>query len=222
LVAQCVSNFSATMSMEPMKIDLSTMSVAPRTSPLGQLSAASTLQQAPSFALRASQRATFALEPVVTPASDVMLGDVGMDVEDVRPPPGLPPPRGLPSHGSVLHGTSRCKPCTWFWKAGCGNGKDCGHCHLCPRSEIAERRRRRRQQKVNPISASSSDTEAATSLGSADLESLSSFSSPVMPEFPAVPPGVFANVPAMPPGIFLKSPTSDSSMFDCAPGVRPH
>merc|ERR1719226_430462 len=67
-------------------------------------------------------------------------------VGGVCPPPGLPPPRGLPSHGSRLHGTGECKPCVWFWKrTGCEHGEDCGHCHLCPRSEISDRRRRRRQ-----------------------------------------------------------------------------
>merc|ERR1712045_860639 len=67
----------------------------------------------------------------------------------VSPPPGLPPPLGLPSHGSCLHGTGACKPCVWFWKAaGCEHGEECLHCHLCPRGEIAARRNRRRKVRA--------------------------------------------------------------------------
>jgi len=59
----------------------------------------------------------------------------------------MPPPSGLwhaslPSVGSVHHGTGRCKPCGWFWKAsGCANGRECCHCHLCPESEVRTRRK---------------------------------------------------------------------------------
>lgn len=70
-------------------------------------------------------------------------------IDGVMVPPGLPPPPGLPSHGSVLHGTERCKPCRWFYKSsGCELGQDCGHCHLCPASEITLRRKRRMQRKL--------------------------------------------------------------------------
>jgi hypothetical protein len=56
-------------------------------------------------------------------------------------PPGLTP-TGLPSHGSVLHGSGNCRPCAWFWKpGGCQNGKECGHCHLCPEGEIKNRKK---------------------------------------------------------------------------------
>jgi len=49
-----------------------------------------------------------------------------------RSPPGLAPPEGLPSHGSVRHHLGTCRPCGWFWKVGgCQNGQDCEHCHLC-------------------------------------------------------------------------------------------
>lgn len=49
------------------------------------------------------------------------------------PPPGLDPPEGMPSHGSALHASGNCRPCGWFYKAaGCQNGKECQHCHLCP------------------------------------------------------------------------------------------
>jgi len=85
----------------------------------------------------------------------------GAVVGGVSPPPGLPPPYGLPSHGSLLHGTTRCRPCMWFWKeSGCANGQDCGHCHLCPQNEIALRRRRRRAQARKCESGGSMATSA--------------------------------------------------------------
>lgn len=100
----------------------------------------------------------------------------------VCPPPGLPPPFGMPSHGSLIHGTGTCKPCVWFHKAGgCGNGEDCGHCHLCPKSEISDRRRRRRA-RLGAAKAGAWELDAPpcssdweTAAGS-DLESLRSFS----------------------------------------------
>lgn len=59
-----------------------------------------------------------------------------------RFPPGLSPPAGSPSHGSLLHGGGHCRPCAWFWKAGgCLNGEDCAHCHLCPEGEIKARKK---------------------------------------------------------------------------------
>mmetsp|Transcript_45103 Transcript_45103/g.107228 ORF Transcript_45103/g.107228 Transcript_45103/m.107228 type:complete len:469 (+) Transcript_45103:66-1472(+) len=61
-------------------------------------------------------------------------------------PPGLTPPAGSPSHGSVLHGTGRCRPCAWFWKdGGCLNGEECRHCHLCPEDEIKSRKKAKAQ-----------------------------------------------------------------------------
>merc|ERR1712087_609260 len=57
-------------------------------------------------------------------------------------PPGLLPPVSTPSHGSMLHGTGSCKPCAWFWKTnGCKNGQACQYCHLCPKSELKEKRK---------------------------------------------------------------------------------
>jgi len=51
-------------------------------------------------------------------------------------------PPSLPSVGSRLHGTGRCKPCAWLWKAqGCANGSECQHCHACPVGEIKARRK---------------------------------------------------------------------------------
>merc|ERR1712048_554251 len=57
-------------------------------------------------------------------------------------PPGLEPPPGAPSHGSVLHDLGACKPCAWFWKkSGCQNGTECMHCHKCSEKEIKARRK---------------------------------------------------------------------------------
>ena len=48
----------------------------------------------------------------------------------------------VPSAGSTLHGTGKCKPCAWFHKpAGCSNGDSCAHCHLCPEDEIKNRKK---------------------------------------------------------------------------------
>jgi len=57
-------------------------------------------------------------------------------------PPGLAPPDDTPSHGSALHAQGNCKPCAWYWKAGsCQNGKECLHCHLCPKDELKSRKK---------------------------------------------------------------------------------
>mmetsp|Transcript_89041 Transcript_89041/g.171335 ORF Transcript_89041/g.171335 Transcript_89041/m.171335 type:complete len:363 (+) Transcript_89041:96-1184(+) len=65
-----------------------------------------------------------------------------LDELAIRFPPGLLPPPGTPSHGSMLHGTGICRPCAWFWKArGCQNGPECGHCHLCPEGELKARKK---------------------------------------------------------------------------------
>ena len=50
----------------------------------------------------------------------------------------------LPSRGSEGHGTGACSPCVWHWKSqGCLRGGECGHCHLCPQSELKTRRKGR-------------------------------------------------------------------------------
>lgn len=47
----------------------------------------------------------------------------------------------MPSRGALLHGTGSCKPCGWFWKEqGCKNGRDCNHCHACPKEAIRARK----------------------------------------------------------------------------------
>merc|ERR1712232_993197 len=40
------------------------------------------------------------------------------------PPPGLQPPTGVPSHGSLLHYTGNCRPCGFFWKPGSCQNKE--------------------------------------------------------------------------------------------------
>jgi len=57
----------------------------------------------------------------------------------------------LPSVGSQDHQLGRCKPCAWFWKPGsCSNGKECGHCHLCPEGEIKSRKKAKSQLHGRP------------------------------------------------------------------------
>merc|ERR1712039_1047697 len=61
---------------------------------------------------------------------------------DIPAPPGLLPPPGTPSHGSIKHGMGECRPCSWFWKPqGCQNGAECNHCHACPIDELKTRKR---------------------------------------------------------------------------------
>lgn len=53
--------------------------------------------------------------------------------DTLRPPPGLPAPTVLPSHGSALHGSGQCQPCASQWTSdGCLDGRACMRCHLCP------------------------------------------------------------------------------------------
>lgn len=48
----------------------------------------------------------------------------------------------FPSIGSALHPLRECKPCSWFWKPqGCEKGKDCLHCHCCPKGQVKTRRK---------------------------------------------------------------------------------
>jgi len=58
-----------------------------------------------------------------------------------------------PSTGSKLHGMlddeglPACSPCAWFWKPGsCQNGLNCSYCHLCPESELKDRRKSKHAQ----------------------------------------------------------------------------
>jgi len=151
----------------------------PRLLPVGETMRRAAVYVSSSESKRAAQEAEVAapVEDNDDVVADVDLGDAraveAAASAEVRPPPGLLPPPGLPSHGSVLHGKGgTCKPCAWFWKpSGCSNGLDCLHCHLCPKDEISERRRRRRQ------SASKKQQQEPSSSGRPRLGSLSSTSS---------------------------------------------
>jgi hypothetical protein len=61
----------------------------------------------------------------------------------VSMPPVLLGRSGCASVGSALHGTGKCQPCAWFWKAGrgCQDGAKCDHCHLCPEGELKARKK---------------------------------------------------------------------------------
>lgn len=83
----------------------------------------------------AKQPQTINLEDLHLPRDQVLHGV----------PPGLPPPVGTPSHGSVLHASAGCQPCAWFWKPGsCKNGKSCAYCHSCPEGELRARKKEKR------------------------------------------------------------------------------
>eukprot|EP00931_Biecheleriopsis_adriatica_P027788 TRINITY_DN16646_c0_g1_i1.p1 TRINITY_DN16646_c0_g1~~TRINITY_DN16646_c0_g1_i1.p1 ORF type:complete len:476 (-),score=95.65 TRINITY_DN16646_c0_g1_i1:133-1560(-) len=82
----------------------------------------------------------------------------------------------LPSVGSSHHGSRRCKPCAWFWKAaGCQNGFECEHCHLCSASELKMRKRERLLRKVSTETVWRGDepcenrTEESADVGSVGL-----------------------------------------------------
>merc|ERR1712048_952941 len=56
----------------------------------------------------------------------------------------------LPSEGSRLHGSGKCRPCSFFWKPqGCQFGAECQHCHLCPEDE----QKRRKKVKTDALRA---------------------------------------------------------------------
>lgn len=82
--------------------------------------------------------------PTRRPTDESSLPQVAASV-----PPGLPPPPGMPSHGSALHNVGGCRPCAWFWKdGGCQNGLDCRHCHLCLPGAVRESKRTKRSLKA--------------------------------------------------------------------------
>jgi len=70
--------------------------------------------------------------------------------KSVSPPPDTVPAQwdaeevrsGIPSRGSAMHGTGKCRPCAWFWKPQkCTNLQECGYCHLCPQGELKSRKK---------------------------------------------------------------------------------
>jgi len=52
----------------------------------------------------------------------------------------------LPSEGSAQHSAGACQPCAFFHTKGCGNGKQCKFCHLCPADEKKRRKAEKRGQ----------------------------------------------------------------------------
>eukprot|EP00931_Biecheleriopsis_adriatica_P105736 TRINITY_DN80270_c0_g1_i1.p1 TRINITY_DN80270_c0_g1~~TRINITY_DN80270_c0_g1_i1.p1 ORF type:complete len:301 (-),score=65.52 TRINITY_DN80270_c0_g1_i1:205-1107(-) len=59
------------------------------------------------------------------------------------------------SIGTAKHGTGECRPCAWFWKpAGCQNGKECLHCHLCPVGEL----KRKKKEKLRGFARDAAQT----------------------------------------------------------------
>lgn len=57
------------------------------------------------------------------------------------------PSEEFPSIGSVGHHLGNCKPCAFFYTKGCGNGRGCVFCHLCPPDERKRRRVEKRQRR---------------------------------------------------------------------------
>jgi hypothetical protein len=74
------------------------------------------------------------VDPVKMKLSSLVVAPQAVPREDRRPEH---------SQGADLHASGKCKPCGFFWKSqGCEFGKDCCHCHLCPKGALKARRRR--------------------------------------------------------------------------------
>eukprot|EP00397_Hematodinium_sp_SG-2012_P007422 GEMP01007467.1.p1 GENE.GEMP01007467.1~~GEMP01007467.1.p1 ORF type:complete len:498 (+),score=102.18 GEMP01007467.1:200-1693(+) len=70
------------------------------------------------------------------------------DKSDVTftPPPGLNSPQVLHSKGSRDHHVGTCRACFFFLKpAGCTEGADCTHCHLCTEEDYMAQKKQRKQ-----------------------------------------------------------------------------
>eukprot|EP00929_Paragymnodinium_shiwhaense_P084088 TRINITY_DN44942_c0_g1_i1.p1 TRINITY_DN44942_c0_g1~~TRINITY_DN44942_c0_g1_i1.p1 ORF type:complete len:586 (+),score=136.70 TRINITY_DN44942_c0_g1_i1:116-1873(+) len=94
------------------------------------------------MAMAAAAAAAAAASPVAAAAA--LSGMLPMPYHTAMSPlgPFSAAPPFLPSVGSGLHGLGMCRPCAWFWKPqGCANGQECYHCHLCPESEIRNRKK---------------------------------------------------------------------------------
>mmetsp|Transcript_108594 Transcript_108594/g.306156 ORF Transcript_108594/g.306156 Transcript_108594/m.306156 type:complete len:316 (-) Transcript_108594:138-1085(-) len=100
--------------------------------------------QLPSMAMCWGPRDAEADAAVGTPQPSEDALPAKVDTSGAMPfniPPGLQPPPGTPSHGSLLHSLGNCRPCAWFWKqGGCQNDRECRHCHLCPEGELKTRK----------------------------------------------------------------------------------
>jgi len=56
------------------------------------------------------------------------------------------PPR-VPTLGSALHESGRCKPCAFVHTKGCASGESCAFCHLCGPEEKKRRQKDRWESK---------------------------------------------------------------------------
>merc|ERR1712217_1011139 len=106
----------------------------------------------------------------------------------------------------------------WFWKpSGCQHGEDCLHCHVCPESEIANRRKRRkarlgaakknyREADVKYVLCGISDCDTSADPAS-DVETLAS-ASPQQSPAPSPLASPRQAGPNLPPGVFLGDQSS--------------
>lgn len=60
---------------------------------------------------------------------------------------GVEGPARVPTLGSALHGSGRCKPCAFVHTKGCQSGEGCAFCHLCDPEEKKRRQRDRWESK---------------------------------------------------------------------------
>jgi len=77
------------------------------------------------------------------------VGHVNMQHSWVPPPPARPALGSveLPSVGSALHLSGRCKPCAFLHTKGCASGLSCTFCHLCEPGE----KKLRQKEKVQRV-----------------------------------------------------------------------
>eukprot|EP00930_Biecheleria_cincta_P074204 TRINITY_DN613_c0_g1_i3.p1 TRINITY_DN613_c0_g1~~TRINITY_DN613_c0_g1_i3.p1 ORF type:complete len:429 (+),score=78.94 TRINITY_DN613_c0_g1_i3:30-1316(+) len=125
----------------------------------------------------------------------------------------------LPSEGSKLHSTGECKPCTWFWKAGgCQNGRECMHCHLCPKSEVKLRKKDKLRTKKAAAAASGGQVEEPSMCQKPQLTG----DMDVMPRFvqlSAVPFRPPPGLPHPPPAVSMLVPPPGLGFPSGEPGV---
>lgn len=99
-------------------------------------------------------------------------------------PPGLA--EDMPSKGSILHSSGECQPCAWFFRPGsCHNGKECGHCHLCPEGEIKARKKKKHAMMRLGLSGDTPKPDSSVGIGEprkVTFSMVSTFSEPLTDE----------------------------------------
>jgi len=149
-----------------------------RGSPRGQLRPGELLLMAARLPKASTVRAIGGLDTTLSGDESAVVAEAQRDIQmrGIRPAPGLPLPHGVPSHGSLVHGSGRCRPCMWFWKpTGCTRGEDCLHCHLCPqttreaRKKLQRREARRELAKDGPVVAERPAAQPVASSGAANF-----------------------------------------------------